>query len=304
MPEAPAPSPPPTSDDAPAPAPAPKSDSSAFLRNTLARLATAVVGIPILLWLMFVGPGWAYQVVVLLAIARAGYELTGMTFPGEPLLRAWGVAATVVIAAVLALAPDGPLPATLMLVVTGAGALLALSRPEPNEAAGVRLAWLVAGPLYVGALASSVARLHTFPQGGQWVLLSMWIAWASDTGAYFAGRAFGRRKLAPSISPAKTVEGALGGLAGSLTGAFAAHYGFLPSLPLVDALVLAAFANVLGQAGDLVESLIKRATRVKDSGSILPGHGGMLDRIDALVFTATACVLYVVWVAPLRGGTP
>lgn len=269
--------------------------NAGFVRNTLTRLATAVVGIPILLYLMFLGPEWAYQVVVLGCIARAGHELMRMTMQDARSLYAWGLAATTGLAATLILTTDERALLTAVMVVTCGGLLVALSHPEPNDVAGRRLAWLIAGPLYVGGLLSSVGRLHMQDHGGQWVLLSMWIAWASDTGAYFAGRFFGKHKLAPRVSPAKTVEGAFGGLLGSLTGAFAAHFWFLPTLPLVDALVLVAVANVLGQSGDLVESLVKRSTGVKDSGSILPGHGGMLDRVDALMFTATACLLYTTW---------
>jgi phosphatidate cytidylyltransferase len=183
---------------------------------------------------------------------------------------------------------------SILFVVVG-GVLVPLVRPEPLDRAGQRLAWLIAGSFYVGGLLASLGRIHGGAHGGAWVLLAMWIAWASDTGAYFAGRFFGRHKLAPRVSPAKTIEGALGGLLASLTGALAAHFWFLPTLPLVDALVLAAVANVFGQAGDLVESLVKRSTGVKDSGNILPGHGGMLDRVDALMFTATACWVYTQW---------
>ena len=185
----------------------------------------------------------------------------------------------------------------MVVVVAGAGTIVSLARPEPLDAAGVRLAWLIAGPFYVGGLLASVGRLHLAEHGGQWVLLAMWIAWASDTGAYFAGRFFGKHKLAPRVSPSKTIEGAVGGVLGSLTGALAAHFWFLPSLPLANAIVLTVVANLLGQSGDLVESLVKRSTGVKDSGSILPGHGGMLDRVDALMFTSTACLLYTLWIA-------
>lgn len=272
--------------------PSPHADPG-FVRNTLLRLGTAVVGIPILLWAMFVGPSWTFQVIVLACIARAAHELMRMTMHEAPLLHVWGVLATLFVAAVAIFVPPAELALLgVAVLVPGVGTLLALNRPEPNEAAALRLAWLVGGPLWLGGLLGSVGHLHRLPHGGAWVLLAMWIAWASDTGAYFAGRYFGARPLAPRVSPKKTVEGALGGLAGSLTGALAAHFGFMPDLPLPDALVLGLVAGALGQMGDLVESLVKRGAKVKDSGAILPGHGGLLDRVDALMFTASACLLY------------
>ncbi|MEZ4288054.1 MAG: phosphatidate cytidylyltransferase, partial [Polyangiales bacterium] len=118
-------------------------------------------------------------------------------------------------------------------------------------------------------------------------LLSMCLAWMSDTTAYFTGRAFGKHKLYPSLSPKKTVEGAIGGLLGSVGASVLAHFTFLPQLPLLSGVALAIVAGCLGQCGDLFESLIKRSTGVKDSGKILPGHGGLLDRVDALMFTAS-----------------
>lgn len=265
---------------------------SGFVRNTLTRFATAAVGIPILLYFMFMAPEWAFQVLVLLAIARAAHELMRMTMQDATEAYAFGLVSTLQLAATLILTDQPVWHSLSLLVVVVGGVLVPLARPEPLDRAGHRLAWLIAGPLYVGALLASLGRIHVGDHGGAWVLLAMWIAWASDTGAYFAGRFFGRHKLAPRVSPAKTVEGAVGGLLASLTGAFAAHYWFMPSLPLTNALVLAAVANVFGQAGDLVESLVKRSTGVKDSGNILPGHGGMLDRVDALMFTATACWVY------------
>lgn len=286
--------------ESPGRAPARKADP-AFVRNTLMRLGTAAIGIPILLYLMFQAPPWGFQIVLTLAIARAAHELFRVTMQGAPLLHAWGIAATVVTSAVLVLVPDAPgALATLLLAVTGLGVLGGLAYPEPHDAAGQRTAWLVAGPLYVGGLLSSLGRLHTLEHGGAWVTLAMWCAWASDTGAYFAGRYFGKHKLYPRVSPSKTIEGSIGGLLASLSGGIAAHYGFLPSLPLVDAIVLSLVAGALGQMGDLVESLVKRSTGVKDSGSILPGHGGLLDRVDALMFTATACLIYSLWIAPFR----
>ena len=108
----------------------------------------------------------------------------------------------------------------------------------------------------------------------------------SDTGAYYTGRTFGKHKLAPSVSPGKTWEGAFGGMAASLLAAALAHYWFFPELPLSAALPLAAVMNVLGVVGDLTESALKRGAKAKDAAQILPGHGGLLDRLDSLLFNA------------------
>jgi phosphatidate cytidylyltransferase len=108
----------------------------------------------------------------------------------------------------------------------------------------------------------------------------------SDTGAYYAGRAFGRHKLAPTVSPGKTWEGAVGGFVASLLAAAIAHFWFFPELSLVAALPLAAVMNVLGVVGDLTESALKRGSNAKDAAQILPGHGGFLDRLDSLLFNA------------------
>ena len=117
----------------------------------------------------------------------------------------------------------------------------------------------------------------------------------SDTGAYYAGRALGMRKLAPSISPGKTWEGAAGGMAASLGMAALAHYWFFPELPLSAALPLAALMNVLGVAGDLTESALKRGAKAKDAAQILPGHGGFLDRLDSLLFNAPVIYYFALY---------
>lgn len=288
--------PPTAADPAAVTAPPKPHADPAFVRNTLLRFGTAAIGIPILLWLMFLGPSWAFHAMVLGAIARAAHELMRMTMLDAPLLHAWGVLATLAVAAVAIFVPEGVSVLLLVVMLPAIGTLVALQKPEPNDAAALRLAWLIAGPLWIGGLMGSVGHLHRLPHGGAWVLLSMWIAWSSDTGAYFAGRYFGKHKLAPRVSPSKTVEGSIGGLVAGVTGAFAAHFWFMPDLPLLDAILLCLVAGALGQAGDLVESLVKRGAKVKDSGSILPGHGGLLDRVDALMFTASTCLVYGLYV--------
>src|SRR5262249_22607440 len=158
-----------------------------------------------------------------------------------------------------------------------------------TQTAAVRVMANAFGPLYVGGGlgAMILLRRDAGTDGPAYVVLALCFAWASDTGAYFAGRFLGRHKLYEAVSPKKTVEGGLGGLAASVASALVAHFWFLPSLPLLDGLLLAIVAGGLGQAGDLGESLIKRAFGVKDSGGIVPGHGGLLDRVDALLVAGT-----------------
>jgi phosphatidate cytidylyltransferase len=147
------------------------------------------------------------------------------------------------------------------------------------------------GLLLVAFPLTFAVRLHGVPREGPYLLLfAMVITWAGDTTAYFVGRAIGRHPLAPHLSPKKTWEGSIAGMLGSLlVGALFARW---LSAPLPHLLGMAAVGNVAGQAGDLLESAYKRSVGVKDSGSLLPGHGGMLDRIDALILTFPAVWYY------------
>jgi ABC-type transport system involved in cytochrome c biogenesis ATPase subunit len=117
-----------------------------------------------------------------------------------------------------------------------------------------------------------------------------------DSGAYFVGSSYGRRKLYPVVSPNKSVEGAAGGVAGSVIGAIIARFTFFPELTMVDAVVTALLLGIIGQIGDLFESLLKRSFGVKDSGGIVPGHGGILDRLDSILFAAPAAFYYAVFI--------
>jgi phosphatidate cytidylyltransferase len=187
---------------------------------------------------------------------------------------------------------------TVLVVVPLVGPLVTLVRLGALETAAMRACALAFGPLFMLPLTLlTVLRKTLGAPGSGLVLLALGLAWLADTGAYFAGRFFGRHKLYELVSPKKTIEGALGGLLGSLVWAVVASVSFLRGvLPLAHAVPLAIAAGVLGQAGDLGESLLKRSTGVKDSGAIVPGHGGVLDRVDALIVTAALVFLYAVWV--------
>jgi phosphatidate cytidylyltransferase len=171
--------------------------------------------------------------------------------------------------------------------------LVTLVRPEPISQAATRMGWAMAGPLYMGGLFGAITAVFRHEHGGSWVLLALLCGFLSDTAGYFVGRKLGQRALHPTVSPKKTIEGSIGGLAAGLASGLFAHLWLLPELSLGSALGLALAATAVGQAGDLCESLIKRSVSVKDSGTLLPGHGGILDRSDAMLFSAATIFAYL-----------
>jgi len=177
------------------------------------------------------------------------------------------------------------------LVIAALAAAMLRGAPFDNMIASVGATLL--GVMYVAFLGGHLVAVRMgFEQARAAGLLSFFflVIMGSDTGAYYTGRALGRHKLAPAVSPGKTWEGAVGGMVASLLMAVLAHYWFFPELPLKWALGLAATMNVLGALGDLTESALKRGAGAKDAAQILPGHGGLLDRLDSLLFNAP--VLY------------
>jgi phosphatidate cytidylyltransferase len=259
------------------------------------RLLTAAVAVPGLLALLFAGPVWGFYLLVLFASAVAASELFAMTHPGDHVSQLIGVGMTVAVSGAVYFSGQDPrILLTVFLALPVVGVLLPLWRLGDIQSAGLRLMANVAAPLYVGALLATIALLRRDlgPTGPHFVVMTLTIAWLGDTGGYFAGRFFGKTKLYEAVSPKKTREGFVGSLAGSTVGVLVAHFWYLPSLPLEHAVPLALIAGALGQLGDLVESLLKRSTGIKDSGWIVPGHGGLLDRIDALLIVSPIVYVY------------
>jgi phosphatidate cytidylyltransferase len=204
--------------------------------------------------------------------------------------RAGGVALAVLVFFSAALLP-GAFVAPALLVCVLLSVFHALpGAADPAEKAR-RATTLCFGAVYVGGLLSTYPRTLLLPRGEHWVFLGILAVGAGDTMAYFTGRAIGRRKFAPAVSPNKTVEGAVGGLLGSVGCAVLYAHGFLSGVPAGYAAAAGAALGIFAQAGDLFESLLKRAAGVKDSGTILPGHGGILDRADGIL--AAGPVLYL-----------
>jgi phosphatidate cytidylyltransferase len=263
--------------------------------NLTLRLLTAAVTVPLILYSLFLPPTWLFPALTLLVCGLGAYELFTIVAPAHPLLRVWGVGTCLLVCLVVSNTFGPAWGAPTFVLVTCGGLLLSLVQIEPMNQAASRAAWAVAGPAYLGGLFGVIDLLFRQQHGGEWVVLAMLFAFWSDTAGYFVGRSFGKHRLYPAVSPNKTIEGSLGGLLGALVGGLIAHFWFLPSLPLLDTLLLSPIAAGAGQLGDLCESLIKRSVGVKDSGTLLPGHGGILDRVDALLFTSAVVYLYVAW---------
>lgn len=153
------------------------------------------------------------------------------------------------------------------------------------------------GVIYIPYLLGYLILLRNHPLGFKWILLILFIVMSGDSAAYFIGCRFGKRKLYPVVSPNKSVEGALGGLAGSLVGAMIAKALFFQELTLLDAFVAPLLIGAVSQVGDLFESMIKRSCDVKDSGTIFPGHGGIMDRLDSIIFAAPVTYYYAIFIA-------
>ena len=294
---------------------------------TWKRVATALVLIPVVVGLVLFTPTWAVAIAtaVITVLALCEYFALGEAI-GHRAYRIWTVSCALLLIFVQwrTLKPFAYLSAQVysgverlgtfhsaemnripamrspvsvfFLFVLGITVLILWTRRplvEALPAAGISSSalLLVAFPL------SFAVRLHGFAQDGPRLLLfALVITWAGDTVAYFVGRAMGKHPLAPHISPKKTWEGSIGSMVGSLIVAWAFSYWI--RIPLGHLLAMAVIGNVAGQMGDLLESAYKRSAGVKDSGGLLPGHGGVLDRIDALILCIPVIWYYLVLVNP------
>ncbi|PIU86613.1 MAG: phosphatidate cytidylyltransferase [Deltaproteobacteria bacterium CG_4_9_14_3_um_filter_44_9] len=153
---------------------------------------------------------------------------------------------------------------------------------------------LLIGIFYIGLLFPHLTLIRGLPLGKQWVFFTLAVTFMGDTASYYGGSYLGRHKLYPRISPGKTIEGSLWGFAGNIGGALIFRECFLDQLEIYHCLILAVGLGIMGQVGDLCESMIKRSAGVKDSGSLLPGHGGVLDRIDSILFSAPFLYYYAI----------
>ncbi len=258
-----------------------------------ARVLSALVAIPILLIVIWFGDPW-YSLVVAGCAVWGALEFYRLA-PGPQVrpLVLFGVLGTTLF--VLNARADGAYTAPLVSAVVLFSLIWLLFRFQV-EGAFSNWLWTLGGMLYVGWLLSYFVLLRDLDEGREWVLLALFSIFAVDTCAFFVGRAWGRHKLAPAISPGKSWEGAVAGLGGGL--AASVVLALILRLPMTwwQAIFLGLVVSVFAQLGDLSESLLKRSAGVKDAGKLIPGHGGILDRLDSIVFAIVVVYYYATWV--------
>ncbi len=250
------------------------------------RVLSAVVGIPILVALVAWGPLWLFMAVVLLFTTGAQLELYRM-FAAAGVEADRGAGLVLGALVVLAFGAERPvlLPLALSLAVIVAVAL-GLRRDAGSEGAWAGVTLTLLGVCYCAWLLGHAIWVRALPDGRALTFFVLAVTWSGETAAYFAGRRFGRRPLAPRLSPGKTVEGGVAQLIASVVVALASAP-LVPLLP-VEAAALGMLLGVVGQVGDLSESFLKRSAGAKDAGHLIPGHGGLLDRLDSLLFNVPA----------------
>ncbi len=257
------------------------------------RIATAAVLLPLLVASILYSKGqpleWPFLAVCGIAAGLCACEFLRMFVRGARDLASGIALAVLVFLSGTVLPAVLSLPAVLLFVVLAV--LHPLAGADDVGEKTRRASMLALGAVYVGGLLAMYPRTLSLLRGEHWVLLGILTVSAGDTMAYFTGRALGRRKLAPAISPNKTVEGSAGGLLGSVVCSVLYARWFLPGVPAWYAALAGGAIGIFGQGGDLFESLLKRAAGVKDSGTILPGHGGIFDRADAIL--AAGPILYL-----------
>ena len=264
----------------------------------MARVLTAVVFIPILMAALWIGdPLWFIGMAVV-AILLGLHEYHSLSRIGG---FATGAIAVLLLVVAFLRGEQEWIPA-ILAGVTITQLLQALWRQrgqEDQSEALTTVAIRLVGILYIGLPGSYLIGVRMLDSAipllpAKLLTLFFIVIFAGDTGAYYTGRTLGRHKLAPRISPGKTWEGVAGGLAGNIVATLIAHFTFFPELPVVDAITLALVMGILGITGDLCESMIKRGAKAKDAGSLIPGHGGLLDRLDSMLFNAPIIYYYAV----------
>ncbi len=257
------------------------------------RVITALVGLPLLIAIVGFGGELGFTILVAIWGLLAVFEFYRMVAASKVSpLTYFGLIWTLL----FILSPHFDYDPLIPILLTSAVilSLIWLLLRRQKEGAFTGWSWTMGGILYIGWLLSYFVALRGLDDGRNWVFLALFTTFASDTAAFFVGRAWGKHHLAPHISPGKTWEGAIAGVCGAIIVSLLFTISTPLHLPLTywQAILLGLLVSVFGQLGDLVESLLKRNMGVKESGKLIPGHGGVLDRIDSVVFAGIVVYYY------------
>ncbi|MCH7734409.1 MAG: phosphatidate cytidylyltransferase [Chloroflexi bacterium] len=261
------------------------------------RILTSAVGIPIVIGAIWVGTS-AVGALIIVAAGIAGYEISKMSIPRIGNLNIFVMVIPLVMAIAGLLIGLDRFDWSLLAVVFIAGGMTALTFELMRIVHGRASYPAILGAGYIGAMLAHGAPLRSLDNSVDWILTAILITFATDTAAYFVGTIFGKRRLAPIISPSKTWEGALGGVAAGT--AAAVGLTVILDLPIEaqEGAIIGVAASAAAVGGDLVESGFKRLSGVENSGSIIPGHGGVLDRIDSLAPNFAVVYWMAIWLTP------
>jgi phosphatidate cytidylyltransferase len=264
-----------------------------------AREITAAIAAPIAIWIVGWGPLWLFNLTIALVGVLAMYEFLSLGRKKGfelPIPLCIGIMLIIMAAFIL---PDLSVELGMFAALLLIPASYVFSR-KPLEDSLPSSAVAVLATTYVGMLGGSLIRMRNdFPVGAKLIFFLLLVVWLGDSGAYYVGKSLGKHKLSPRISPKKTVEGLAGGIAASIVAAIVIHFTFFKEFPLVHAIIAGVILSISGVIGDLAESMWKRSADVKDSGTLIPGHGGFLDRFDSIFFTAP--ILYCYWTLIVHG---
>lgn len=256
------------------------------------RWITGIIAVPILFLIIAYGSERLFSLLIVLASLIGVVEYNQMVFgEGHRREKAETLAVSLLLLATVAGGNSHLFGALLTFAVTAILMLNLLTIKKEGLDTG-RIGKVVLGVMYVPLLMSHFLMIRQSPSGIRWIFFILVLAFSGDIAAYYVGRGLGKRKLLPEVSPGKTVEGTIGLFAGSIIGCMVFRQFFFPSLPVLHTVIMGLVGGIAGQLGDLSESALKRAAGVKDSGMLLPGHGGILDRLDCLMFIAPFIYYY------------
>jgi len=260
------------------------------------RWLSGVIAVPILFSVIFYGSESVFTAFIIVIIFGAVIEYNRMVFSGG---FTWEKVQGLILAVMIPLTIFTGDVRLILAVITFA-VLIVFSvfilRLKSTSYDIIPVSKLVLGFMYIPFMLSHFIMLRLSGDGVIWIFFILVLAFSGDIAAFYVGKSIGKRKLCPLVSPGKTVEGMIGLLVGSILGCILFRNIFYPTLPMIHAIILGFLGGILGQIGDLCESAIKRSSGVKDSGSLVLGHGGLLDRLDCLIFIAPFVYYYRLFV--------